>query len=179
KTNGVLEFALRIWGIDRAGIACLVLCAAAFFSWYLLAVGSPPSRGYLFFVFLPLGVYYLGRSVLRVSRCDADLTGNFATVFLAGSVSAAVLLLVMQVVFPWSVRWRSLLRLGLSLLAPLVAPRPADEEAEDRAAGACDLLAVLLSLTAATFWCQDLLRPIDYAADEIVFPPWQDHFYHA
>jgi hypothetical protein len=41
------------------------------------------------------------------------------------------------------------------------------------------LLALALSILAATLWCQDTIRPTVLQNDNLVFRPWIDGFYHA
>jgi hypothetical protein len=65
--------------------------------------------------------------------------------------------------------------LGVALLLFLVA-RPTRESGRE---GTVGLLALFLSLIAATLWCQDSIRPISAEGDLVVAKPWMDGFYHA
>lgn len=62
------------------------------------------------------------------------------------------------------------------VMAMFVAAKPTRSGAKE---GAVGLLAVGLSLVAATLWCQDSLRPISVEGNTVVFKPWIDGFYHA
>src|SRR5262245_34261450 len=96
----------RRLAVGRGAAACLLLCSAALATWFILGTGhAPPGGGLLYFLLMPLCVYYAGRAVLRLCRCEADLTGNFATVFLTGAVSVALLLFAFELALPWSIRW--------------------------------------------------------------------------
>lgn len=60
--------------------------------------------------------------------------------------------------------------------AVFLAARPARKEAREDSVA---LLALGVSLVAATLWCQDSIRPTSVQGDVVVFKPWIDSFYHA
>lgn len=79
--------------------------------------------------------------------------------------------------------WLSPLRIAMNFgvvfaaaLASFLARRPVRTESRD---GAVGLLALGLSLAAATLWCQDAIHPTATVGDNVVFKPWIDGFYHA
>ena len=57
-----------------------------------------------------------------------------------------------------------------------VATKPARRPSRADSLG---VVAVGLSLAAATLWCQDSLRPISVDGNIVTFKPWIDGFYHA
>jgi hypothetical protein len=62
---------------------------------------------------------------------------------------------------------------------PRTAGAGAEPARASRSEAWLDLAVVVLSLAAATLWCQDSIRPMAVQGDSLVVKPWIDGFYHA
>jgi hypothetical protein len=173
-----LHRALAALRIDHVGWSCLLLLAATLTGWALVATGSVVLSGVLFFLFLPVCLFYLGRAILTVARAR-DEVASFPLVFITGTVTFAILLLCVQLPRVLSIYTNCLiLLLGSVVLQVVVGMRSPLRAAERRGTWA-DLFVVLLSLAAATGWSQDVVGAVSQTGDAIVFKPWEDYFTHA
>jgi hypothetical protein len=146
---------VAVWASVAGGsfsLFAFFACEAAFLAFYL--VGS------LFAGWRPLAAEVLFDLPLRL---------------LVGYVAVNTALLVLAWLSPLGIVANfEILLLGAASL--FVATSPMPKPSRD---GSVGLLVVGLSLSAATLWCQDSLRPISMQGNTVVFQPWVDGFYHA
>jgi hypothetical protein len=156
--------------IDRC---CLLACLAIsifLIVWITLASGRFNLRSGLFLLVLPWILLRAGGIITAALRLPSffalDVLLGVAVVsvgVMAWKVFVPLSLWVLMIVLLIAVAWvRKLLRPGQC--APL---------------STLGLLAVIVSLVAATGWSQDLILPTTPLDGGIVFKPWSDFFFHA
>ncbi|MBN2575095.1 MAG: hypothetical protein JXP73_11080 [Deltaproteobacteria bacterium] len=146
---------VAVWAEAAGGsfsLLALLASAAAFFSFYL--VGS------LLGGWRPLAAGVLFDLPLRL---------------LVGYAAVNTALFALAWLSPLGIVANFAIVLALAALL-FVAAKPTREASRDASVA---LLALGLSLAAATLWCQDSLRPASLQDDAVVFKPWIDGFYHA
>ena len=152
----------------------LVACEVALLAFYLvgslLAGWQPLARGVLFDLPTRLlaGYTIVNTALLGLAWLSPlGIVADFALIF---GAAAAMFLLARPV---WHRRAPpTAATAGTAATQATQATRVKDE-------GSTGLLALGLSLAAATLWCQDSLRPTSVDGNNVVFQPWIDGFYHA
>jgi hypothetical protein len=171
QLRGTTEQKLQPAGaFDTCGlIACLAI--SAFLTvWITLGSGSFNLRPALFLLVLPWVLLRAGGIVSAAIR----LPSFFALDFLLGVAVVSVFILTWKVFVPFS------LSLALIILLIAIAGIPKLLHQQRRAAlSGLGLLAVVVSLVAATTWSQDLILPASAINNEVVLKPWSDFFFHA
>jgi hypothetical protein len=164
--------------IQPLHLACLLACCAAFAGWFVTVCATMPFLAVVFFALLVLSAYYLGRLVLRCVPLHEDLSHSFALIFLTGSLTWALALLVLHSLLPGSLRWHTASLFVLSVVGQLVIYRHQPPAREGRGGALLGLIVVLFSLAAATCWARGLLRPMREVNGQVEFHHWQDYFDH-
>jgi len=163
---------LTVSGADLAGTA---LAAAVVASWAAVA-GGRFSLAALAACEAAFFAFYLVGSLLAAWRAlAAGALFDLPLRLLAGYAVVNTALLLLAWLSPLGIIANFLTVFALAI-ATFVAARPTRRPSGDDAVA---LLAVALSLTGATLWCQDCLRPITVEGNTVVFKPWIDGFYHA
>ncbi|MEP7071697.1 MAG: hypothetical protein ABI839_04870 [Verrucomicrobiota bacterium] len=98
----------------------------------------------------------------------------FAFDCILGVVVISTFLLTWKLLVPLSL-WL----LFLGLIAMVAAVPVLLRHGKRQRVSALELLAVIVSLIAATGWSQDLIRPTHVTESTVVFKPWSDFFFHA
>jgi hypothetical protein len=169
---------LQALSVDRTSLICSLFCSAVFIYWTVELTHHLSALGLAFFLLMPLTVFYLGRGLLRWLGYPTTTAYRFPLAFLAGSIIACLLLFVLDFISPLSLpgNWIALLigTLILQLVTPTQPRTPARWEETLYA-----VLAVGLSLAAATLWTSDLRPFAIRQGEQVIFKPWNDYFYHA
>lgn len=152
---------------------CLLACLAIstfLVVWITLASGSFDPRSAAFLLVLPWALLRLGGIITAALR----LPSFFALDFLLGVGVVSVGVMAWKIFVPFSL-WVLLIVL---LIAAAGIPKFLPDHQRDPVS-ALGLLGVIVSLAAATGWCQDLILPTNSVEGAIVFKPWSDFFFHA
>jgi hypothetical protein len=170
----------QLWkkfALDRTTWFCSLVCSAAFLFWSYGVVGNVGPELVVFFLLMPVAFFCLGYATLNWLRFPIRSSHPFPMAFLFGTVLATLLLFVLHLVVPLSLRVIDVFVLLVALLAQAIAP-VAGRQPKSK----CSPLtgsAVILTMLAATLWTQDL-RPYSVRErDAAVFKPWSDIFVHA
>jgi|GEM_PF-1817666 len=152
------------------GVLASLAISGFLIAWITLVTGSFHLRAALFLFALPwvlLGAGSLLNTALR-------LPSFFALDLLTGVTVLSVIILGWKVWVPLSLWVLIIFLLVAVVLGYGIVPR-------GRCArlSAPGLLAIIVSLVAATGWSQDLLAPRTAADGYVVFKPWSDFFFHA
>jgi hypothetical protein len=156
--------------IDRR---CLLACLAIstfLVAWITLSSGSFNLRSAVFLLVLPWVLLRTGGIITAALR----LPSFFALDFLLGVAIVSVGVMAWKIFVPFSL-WVLLIIL---LIAVAGIPKLLPHHRRDPLS-ALGLLSVIVSLAAATAWCQDLILPTSSVQGGIVFKPWSDFFIHA
>ncbi|HZR06158.1 MAG TPA: hypothetical protein VFA61_10075 [Candidatus Udaeobacter sp.] len=157
-------------GFDTyALLACLAI-SAFLIVWITVAGGSFNLRSAFFLLVLPWALLRAGSIISAAIR----LPSFFALDFLLGVSVVSIVVLAWKVFLPLSL-WVMLIVL---VIAIVVIPKLLGQKRRDRLSG-MGLLAVIVSLVAATAWSQDLISPTSAVKEGVVFKPWSDFFFHA
>jgi hypothetical protein len=157
-------------GFDTySSIACLAI-SAFLVVWITLAGGRFNLRSAFFLLVLPWFLLRAGGIISAAIR----LPSFFALDFLLGVTVVSVVVLAWKVFVPLSL-WVLLIVL---LIAIAGIPKLLRQQRRDPLSS-LGLLAVIVSLVAATAWYQDLIWPTSAVKDGVVFKPWSDFFFHA
>ena len=157
-------------GFDTHGrLACLAI-SAFLIAWITLASGRFNVPAALFLLVLPWVLLRAGGIISTILRSPSF----FAFDFLLGVAVVSVLILAWKVFVPLSL-WVLLIIL---LIAIGGLPKLLSQQRRDPLSS-LGLLAVIVSLVAATAWSQDLIWPTRAVQDGVVFKPWSDFFFHA
>jgi hypothetical protein len=168
KTNERKQQPVR--GSDRCDLlACLVI-SAFLIVWITLASGSFSLPSVVFLFLLPWILLRAGGIITVGLR----LSSFFALDFLLGVAAVSIAVMGWKVLVPLSL-WVLLIAL---LTAIVVIPKLLPHQQRDPLS-ALGLLAIIVSLVAATAWSQDLILPTSAVKDAVVFKPWSDFFFHA
>jgi hypothetical protein len=150
-------------------LACLAI-SAFLIVWITLASGSFYLRSALFVLVLPWVLLRAGGIISGAIR----LPSFFALDFLLGGSVVSVVVLAWKVFVPLSL-WVLMIALLIAIAAiPKILPSH-----QRQPLSALGLLAVIVSLVAATGWSQDLILPTTAVRDGILFKPWSDFFFHS
>ena len=156
--------------IDRC---CLLACLAIsifLVVWITLASGSFNLRSAVFLLVLPWVLLRAGGIITAAVR----LRSFFALDFLLGVAIISVGVMAWKLFVPFSL-WIALMIL---LIAVSGIPKLLPDHQRDPLS-ALGLLGVIVSLVAATGWCQDLILPTTSVQGGIVFKPRKEFFFHA
>ncbi|MEP6601683.1 MAG: hypothetical protein ABJB49_07700 [Nitrospirota bacterium] len=150
-------------------LACLLI-STVLIVWITLASGGFSGRVAALLIALPWIVLRAGGIVTTLLRLPSFFTFDYI-------VGVAV---ISTAVFCWKLLAPLSLWLLLVGLIATVAVVPAllQRRQPQRVSG-LELLAVVVSLVAATGWSQDLLSPTRAMEGTVVFKPWSDFFFHA
>jgi hypothetical protein len=152
---------------------CLLACFAIsifLVIWITLASGRFNLRSAVFLFVLPWVLLRAGGLITAALR----LPSFFALDFLLGVAVVSIAVMAWKILIPFSL-W---LLLIVILVAVAGLPKLLPHNHRD-AVSAFDLLGVIVTLAAATGWCQDLILPTNSVEGAIVFKPWSDFFSHA
>jgi hypothetical protein len=158
-------------------LIAILLCVSFLTGW---AWTATQSRSLAFpAVFAACGlVWYLAGSVAaRFGYPDARLRGSVAVRLVVGFLIVNTSLFLLLLLSPLSVGAHFALLL-LAALAAFLAMRPRLDRGRTKGE-VPSLLAVALSLLAATLLAQDSIRPTEALGDFTAFKPWVDGFFHA
>jgi hypothetical protein len=157
-------------GFDRYGLLACLAISAFLIVWITLANGSFNLRSAVFLLLLPWLLLRTGGIITAAIR----LRSFFALDFLLGVIAVSVVILAWKVFVPLSL-WVALIVLLVAIagLPKFLPPQPRDP------LSSLGLLAIIVSLVAATGWSQDLVWPTSTVEDGIVFKPGADFFLHA
>jgi hypothetical protein len=153
----------------RCLLACLAI-SSFLVVWITLASGSFNLYSTVFLFVLPWVLLRAGGVITTALR----LPSFFALDFLLGVALVSAGVLAWKTFVPLSL-WVALT--GLLITAAAI-PKLLPQNQRARVS-ALDLLCIIVSLAAATGWCQDLILPTSPVKGGIVFKPWSDFFWHA
>jgi hypothetical protein len=160
----------RASGFDTYGLLACLTISVFLTVWMTLANGSFSLRSAAFLFLLPWILLRAGGVITAAIR----LPSFFAFDFLLGAGVVSVVILVWKVFVPLSL-WV----LMIVLLIAVAWVRKPLWHRQCAPLSALGLLAVIVSLVAATGWSQDLILPTSAVKDGIVFKPWSDFFFHS
>jgi hypothetical protein len=147
--------------------------------WNALATRAVTWQVPAFFAVFELACVLAGRVVIRLAAPRGAVATDFATSFLIGFFLISTALLLLALLSPLGLVADSavLLAVIVALAAPLSreTPRPRGGESVDFWC----VMAVAISLAAATLWCQTSVSPVAAAGDDEIHKPWTDSYYHA
>ena len=155
---------------DRYGLVACVVMSMFFIVWITLASKSLNFGAVLFLFALPWVLLRAGAMVTAALRFPSF----FALDFLLGVTVVSVAVMGWKFFVPVSL-WVLLVVL---LVAVVGIPKLLPRHRRDRLSG-LGLLAVIISLFAATGWSQDLILPTTPLDGTVLFKPWSDFFIHA
>ncbi|MBX6325067.1 MAG: hypothetical protein IRY93_03405 [Chthoniobacterales bacterium] len=174
QLRGITERNLRVSsGFEAYGLYGLLasLTISGFLIvWVTLVTGSFHLRAALFLFLIPWVLLGAGSLVTTALR----LPSFFALDLITGVATLSVIILAWKVWVPLSLWILMILLLITVVFANGIVPR-----------GRCarlsgpGLLAIIVSLVAATGWSQDLIAPRTAADGYVVFKPGADFFFHA
>jgi hypothetical protein len=138
--------------------------------WITFAGGNFNLRSALFLLALPWVLLRTGNIITAAIR----LQSFFALDLLLGVAVTSVVILAWKALIPLSL-WIALIILLIAIagIPKLLPPQRRDPLSK------LGLLAVIVSLVAATAWSQDLISPTSAVKDGVVFKPGADFFFHA
>jgi hypothetical protein len=157
-------------GFDTYGLLACLAISAFLIVWITLASGSFSLRSAVFPFLLPWVLLRAG----GIASAAVRLPSFFALDFLLGVTVVSVVILAWKLFVPFSL-WVTLIIL---LIAIAGVPKLLDHQRREPLSS-LGLLAVIVSLIAATAWSQDLILPTSAVTDGVVFKPWSDFFFHA
>ncbi|HEY7001200.1 MAG TPA: hypothetical protein VH330_05620, partial [Candidatus Udaeobacter sp.] len=157
-------------GFDINGLLGCLAISAFLIVWITVAGESFNLPSALFLLVLPWFLLRVGGIISAVIR----LPSFFALDFLSGVTAVSVVVLAWKVFVPLSL-WVLLIVL---LIAIGGVPKLLPQQRRDPLSN-LGLLAVIVSLVAATAWSQELIWPTSEVKDGVVFKPWSDFFFHA
>ena len=164
--------------IDRTSIVCLLLCSFVFAYWTFDLTGHFSLAVAVFFLLMPLTIYYLGRGLLDWIGLPTVSGHPFPVAFLTGSLASCLLIFVMDFFSPLSIQWNCIAVLIAAILLQFV--RPYERKNEERLEGSLfTVIALIVSLSAATFWTRDMRPYAPRSGNEYVFRIWGDYFIFA
>src|SRR5690242_8406290 len=155
---------------DGYGLVACVVMSMFFIVWIRLASKSLNFGAVLFLFTLPWVLLRAGAMVTTALR----FASFFALDFLLGVTVVSVAVMGWKFFVPLSL-WVLLIAL---LVAVVGIPKLLPRHRRDRLSG-LGLLAVIISLFAATGWSRDLIFPTTPLDGTVLFKPWSDFFIHA
>jgi hypothetical protein len=160
----------RARGFDSYGLLACLLISISLIVWITFANKSLNFGTVVFLFALPWVLLRAGAIVTAALRFPSF----FALDLLLGVAVLSVVILIWKVFVPLSL-WVLLTVLLISIVGiPKVLPRQVRDPLSS-----LGLLAVFVSLLAATGWSQDLISPTTTVEGDIVFKPGADFFLHA
>jgi hypothetical protein len=157
-------------GFDTYGLLACLAISAFLIAWITLAGKSFNLRSAFFLLVLPWVLLRAG----GITSAAIRLPSFFALDFLLGVIVVSVVILAWKLFVPFSL-WATLIIL---LIAIAGVPKLLDQQRREPLSS-LGLLAVMVSLVAATAWSQDVISPTSVVNDGVVFKPWSDFFFHA
>jgi hypothetical protein len=157
-------------GFDTYSLLACLAISAFLILWITFAGGSFNLRSAFFLLVLPWFLLRAGGIISAAIR----LPSFFALDFLLGVAVVSIVVLAWKVFVPLSL-WVMLIIL---LIAIAGIPKLLPQQKRDPLSS-LGLLAVIVSLIAATAWSQDLIWPTSTVEGGIVFKPGADFFFHA
>ena len=163
----------------KVELVSAIACIACFSVW-IFGSGRPTTFGIpLFFTLLCLTCSFAGRLCLRILRVFPDGVDHFPLSFLFGFFIINSALYLLAWISPFGIIADSIaLIVALAVVGRAlrpVRPKAPPDTREDWPS----LMCVIVSLIAATLWCQDSLRPLIEGDHVVIFKPCFDGFYHA
>jgi hypothetical protein len=155
---------------DSYGFVACVVISIFLIAWIMLVSKSLNSGTVVFLLVLPWVLLRTGGIVTTALRFPSF----FALDFLLGVTVISVAVMTWKLFLPVSL-W---LLLVVVLVAVASVPKLLPHHPRNPLSG-LGLLAVIVSLIAATGWSRDLLFPTTPADGNLVFKPWADFFIHA
>jgi hypothetical protein len=157
-------------GFGSYGLLACLLISAFLIAWITLASKSLNFGSVVFLFALPCVLLRAGAIVTTALRFPSF----FALDFLLGVTVVSVAVMTWKFFVPISL-WVLLIVLLVAVASiPKLLPRH-----QCASFSALGLLAVIVSLVAATGWSQDLILPTSAVKDGVLFKPWSDFFFHA
>jgi len=155
---------------DKFGlVACMAISAFAI-AWITLASSNFNLRSALFLLLLPWVLLRAGAIVTSSLRFPSF----FALDLLLGVALVSSTITAWKLFVPLSL-WVMMAVLLLAIaIVPILMPRQ-----QRPPLSALGLLAIIVSLVAATGWSQDLIVPTRTVEGGVIFKPWVDFFYHS
>lgn len=161
----------------------MALTAAVVALWLQVAGGRFSLRALAACEALFLAFYLAGSLFARWGRLAAGLLFDLPLRLLIGYATVNTALFALAWLSPFGIVANfGVVLLVLVALSLAVRPGrgPVGEPASEPGAGpGLGVVALGLSLIAATLWCQDSLRPVSEQGGDVVFKTWIDGFYHA
>jgi len=155
---------------DRYGLVACVVMSMFFIVWITLASKSLNFGAVLFLFALPWVLLRAGTMVTAA----LSFPSFFALDFLLGVTVVSVAVMGWKFFVPVSL-W---VLLVVVLVAVVGIPQFLPRHRRDRLSG-LGLIALIVSLFAATGWSQDLIFPTTSLDGTVLFKPWSDFFIHA
>jgi hypothetical protein len=157
-------------GFDIRGLFACLTISAFLIVWITLASGRFNVAAALFFLVLPWVLLGAGGIISTALRFPSF----FALDFLLGVAAVSVFILLWKVFVPLSL-WVLLIILVIAIAG---IPKLLRQQGRDPLSN-LGLLAVIVSLVAATGWSQDLISPTRMVDGGMVFKPGADFFFHS
>jgi hypothetical protein len=160
---------------STSDLAVVSLTAAVVTGWAAAAGSSFSLRSLIVCEAAFLAFYAVGSLFSAWGRLAAGALFDLPLRLLMGYAAVNTALLALAWLSPWGIiaNFGAVFAVAAALF---IAARPVRQRRREDSVG---LLAVGLSLAAATLWCRDSLRPISVEGSTVVFKPWIDGFYHA
>ncbi len=176
KVGFLTEFKERFWA---GRYAFLYLVAAALFLsiWHSRVTHQLSLRAFAIFVALCVLSLIYGRPFIKLIPFSFKANGGFSMQFLCGYLVLSTVLLFLSLFTPFGIATNVFILVAVGLLILLFCPRAAKDI---RKPVDClpDFLCLLLSGTAATLWCTDLLSGVVSDGQNMVYPIYVDGFVH-
>jgi hypothetical protein len=155
---------------DRFGLVACIAISIFTIAWITLASSHFNLGAVAFLLVLPWVLLRAGAIVTSVLRFPSF----FALDFLLGVALVSTAVMAWKLFVPLSL-W---VLMPVLLLAVAVIPLVIIRQERPPLSG-LGLLAILVSLVAATGWSQDLIVPTRAVEGGVIFKPWLDFFYHS
>lgn len=169
---------LKRLALDRVTWLCSLLCTATFLFWMHDAAAGIHLGAVLFFLAMTLVFFCLGDALLRWLRVPAGSSHPFPLAMLSGSAVAALLLFILHLCLPFSLRTIDLLLAVASVAAYAFAP--ARDALEPKAGTAWKTVAAIaVSLLAASLWTQDLRPGLVHQGNQYIIHVFNDTIFFA
>ncbi|MDI1335684.1 MAG: hypothetical protein PSU94_05815 [Lacunisphaera sp.] len=145
--------------------------------WQYLASGGLSFSESAFTVSIPLGGYFLGDLFLKFALQDNERLDNLPARLACGIILADVLLYVSVLALPFgpALDW------GLIFVAALIGwvlARRSSSGSSSPAGIGPEAIFLFLAPVAVTFWCRELLSPVQPDGPVVVIRAWQDIYSH-
>lgn len=173
----MLGFARRVLSPTYSGtdLAAVSLLAAVVAVWIEAAAGAFSFRAFAACEAVFLVCYLVGSLLAGWRSLATGVLFDLPLRLLLGYIVTGSLLFALAWLSPLGIV-ANFCVLSAVAAALFLAAKPVRSSGRE---GSVALLALGVSLLAATLWCQDSIRPMSVQADTVVFKPWIDSFYHA